>query len=97
MSWLFVFGGLVLGIAVGYFLRRAQAGYLINSAEARAQKTLEEARTKERELLLSAKTKALEITEQAKKKRSRISESNHQYRTAHGAPGGRFGKTCAGA
>jgi ribonuclease Y len=67
MSWLFIFGGLALGLGIGYILRLVQASYLVNSAEARAQKTLEEAKTREKEILLAAKSKALEITEQAKK------------------------------
>lgn len=59
--------GVLAGLIAGYFIRKVQASYLINSAEAKIEKTLEEAKNKERELLLAAKTKAIEITEQAKK------------------------------
>lgn len=67
MSWFFVLGGVIAGLVVGYFIRRIQAGYLVNSVESKVQKTLEEAKTKEKEVLLAAKSKALEITEQAKR------------------------------
>ena len=58
---------LVLGLAVGYIIRKAQVTKKIGNAEARAQSLLEEAKTKEKELLLDAKAQALEIIEAAKK------------------------------
>ncbi|MDP2932688.1 MAG: ribonuclease Y [bacterium] len=67
MSGFFVALGIVGGLIVGYLIRRAQARYLIDSAEAKAEKTLEDAKNKEKEILFAAKTRALEVTEQAKK------------------------------
>ncbi len=58
---------LVLGLAIGYIIRKAQVTKKIGNAEARAQSLLEEAKTKEKELLLDAKAQALEIIEAAKK------------------------------
>ena len=67
MIILYIAIGLVVGIAIGYFVRNSLATRKIGSAEARAEKILEDAKNKEKELLLEAKSKALEITEQAKK------------------------------
>lgn len=58
---------LVLGLAVGYLIRKAQVTKKIGNAEARAQSLLEEAKTKEKEVLLDAKAQALEIIDAAKK------------------------------
>ncbi len=58
---------LVVGVGVGYLIRKAQVTKKIGHAEARAQSLLEEAKTKEKEILLDAKSQALEITEAAKK------------------------------
>lgn len=62
--------GAVVGLAIGYFLRQQLASKKIGSAEANAQRILEEAKTKEKELLIEAKARALEITDQAKKAES---------------------------
>lgn len=59
--------GAAIGTAAGYFIRQSLAVKKIGSAEARAEKLVEEAKNKEKELLLEAKSKALEIIEQAKK------------------------------
>lgn len=67
MSGFFAVAGVAAGLIVGYLIRRLQARYMIDSAETKAEKTLEDAKNKEKELLLSAKQKALEIGEQAKK------------------------------
>ncbi len=58
---------LVLGLAIGYLIRKAQVTKKIGNAEARAQSLLEEAKTKEKEVLLDAKAQALEIIDAAKK------------------------------
>lgn len=59
--------GLAVGGVVGYLIRQSLAGKKIGSAEAKAEKILEDAKSKEKELLLEAKTRSLEIIEQAKK------------------------------
>lgn len=59
--------GVIAGFAIGYFLRQNLSTKKIGTAEARAEKILDEAKNKEKELLLEAKTKSLEIIEEAKK------------------------------
>lgn len=56
-----------VGIAVGYAIRQARAKKLVDSAEAKAGKILEEVKNKERDLMLQAKEKALKIMEDAKR------------------------------
>lgn len=58
---------LFLGVVAGYFARKQIAKTQVNSAEARAEKILQEAKTKQQELLLKTKDKALQIIETAKK------------------------------
>ncbi|OGE80462.1 MAG: ribonuclease Y [Candidatus Doudnabacteria bacterium RIFCSPHIGHO2_01_FULL_43_23] len=69
MSGIFIFVaiGSLVGIGLGYLLRKIQASYQIESAEGRLQKMLADAKSQEKEMLLSAKQKAMEITETAKK------------------------------
>jgi len=69
MSGIFIFVaiGSLVGIGLGYLLRKIQATYQIESAEGRLQKMLADAKSQEKEMLLSAKQKAMEITETAKK------------------------------
>ena len=67
MIFIYIVIGLVLGAGAGYWYRQSQAGKNIGSAEAKAEKILEDAKNREKELLLDAKTHALEIVEQAKK------------------------------
>jgi ribonucrease Y len=64
---LFVLVGIACGFILGYLIRRAQANYLINSAEGKAQRIVGEAKNEQKEILLAAKTKAMEVVEQAKK------------------------------
>jgi ribonuclease Y len=59
-----------VGVGIGYLIRQSLVGKKVGSAEARAEKILEEAKTRERELLLEAKTRSLEIIDQAKKQES---------------------------
>lgn len=61
------FAGLVIGAAVGYFLRRLIVRKRIDTAEIKAEKILKEAKTKEQELLLGAREKAIKIIDEAKK------------------------------
>ena len=60
------FSGL-LGIAIGYFLRKQTAQAKANSVEALAEKRLIEAKNKEQEIVLKAKEKAIGIIDDAKK------------------------------
>jgi ribonuclease Y len=59
--------GTVLGIGIGYAIRQHLAGKKIGSAEAKAERILDEAKNKEKEMLLEAKAKSLEMVESAKK------------------------------
>ena len=67
MIVLYILLGAVGGAAVGFLVRQSMAGKKIGSAEARAEKILEEAHRKEKDLLLDAKSRSLEIIDQAKK------------------------------
>jgi len=61
------FGGVALGVAIGYFIRKQLAQAKVNSAEARAEHITNEAKNHEKELMLQAKDKAMKIIEEAKK------------------------------
>ncbi len=67
MQFVIALAALVVGGAVGYAIRHISSSKKVGSAEARAQKIVDEARNREKEILLEAKAGALEITEQAKK------------------------------
>ncbi|HPI67218.1 MAG TPA: ribonuclease Y [bacterium] len=58
--------GLLLGLSIGYLVRRALARRYAESAEARAEKIIEEAKVKYRDVLMDAKDKALKIIDEAK-------------------------------
>lgn len=58
-------GGL-LGIAIGYAIRKQIAQGQVNSAEAKAEKIVTEAKSKANEALLEAKEKSLKIIDDAK-------------------------------
>lgn len=72
MNSLFFILVAVAGLAVGYFVRKFQARSKIGSAEAKAERLLEESKQKEKELLLAAKDQAIKITEDAKKQETEI-------------------------
>jgi len=57
---------LIIGIALGYILRKKLAQAQINSIEATAEKLLNEAKNKEQEVLLKAKEKAIKIIDDSK-------------------------------
>jgi len=59
-----------IGGGIGYLIRNSIAGKKVGSAEARAEKILEDTKNKEKEILLDAKSRSLEIVEQAKKQES---------------------------
>jgi len=60
-------GGLVLGGAVGYFVRATIVKNQTNSAEARAIRILEEAKDKEQKIIIEGKEKAIGFIEEGKK------------------------------
>lgn len=60
-------GSIVLGIVLGYFLRKKIAQAQANSLESKAEKKLNEVKNKEQELLLRAKEKSIKIIDDAKK------------------------------
>lgn len=69
-SLIFVVGGFIgglIGIGVGYVLRKQVAASQANSVEAIAEKKLTQAKTKEQEILLQAKEKAIKLIDEAKK------------------------------
>lgn len=74
--------GLLLGLSIGYLARRALARRYAESAEAKAEKIIEEAKTKYRDLLMEAKDKALKIIDEAKaeeqERRKEINELQHR-------------------
>ena len=58
--------GIGVGFVIGYLVRRARAYSSVDSAEAKAEKIIEEVKTKEKEMLLDAKDKSLAIIDEAK-------------------------------
>ncbi len=58
--------GLVIGLGLGYLARRILARRYAESAEAKAQKLIEEAKHKQKDFLIRAKDKALAIIDEAK-------------------------------
>lgn len=72
MNSLFLIISAIGAMLAGYLLRFFQAKIRIGSAEARAEKVIEEAKQKERELILAAKDQAIKITEEAKKQEIEI-------------------------
>ncbi len=67
MIAVYILVGLVAGLGLGFVIRQQLAAKRVGTAEARAEKILEEAKNKERELLLEAKSRSLEMIDQAKK------------------------------
>jgi ribonucrease Y len=67
MTWiLFLLLGLVLGAGAGYLIRQSIAAKRTSSAEATAEKILNEAKSKEQQILLESKEKAIKILDEAK-------------------------------
>lgn len=58
--------GLLLGVILGFFVRRLISQKRIESADRKAKEILEEAKKQEKELIISAKDEALKIKEQVK-------------------------------
>jgi len=59
--------GLLLGIVIGYALRKLLARGEVNSAEAKAEKILTEAKNKGQDYLVKVKEKAISIIDEAKR------------------------------
>lgn len=57
----------VLGIIIGYVVRKAVVKKQVDSAEQRAENLIKDAKSKEKEILLKSKDKALQIIDEAKK------------------------------
>jgi len=55
------------GFFIGYYIRKKRALSEVTSAEARAEKILNDAKAKQKELMLAAQDKALKIIEEAKR------------------------------
>lgn len=70
MIFVYILVGLVLGAVAGYAYRNSQAGKKVGSAEARAERIIEDAKAREKEILLDAKSRSLEMVDQAKKQES---------------------------
>jgi len=70
MIALYIILGLIAGGVVGYLIRQSMATKKVGTAEAKAEKILEDAKNKEKEILLEAKTRSLEIIDQAKRQES---------------------------
>lgn len=58
---------LIGGFFIGYYIRKKRALSEVSSAEARAEKILNDAKAKQKELMLAAQDKALKIIEEAKR------------------------------
>src|SRR3989344_4816085 len=63
----YTIAGLVIGLGLGYLIRRMIAVRAINSAEERARRIIQDAKTKEKELLLNAQQKSITLIEEAKR------------------------------
>jgi len=63
---------LILGTIIGYYWRKNVALKAANSAEAKAEKILEEAKSKHQTLILEAKEKSVQIIDEAKKEEKQI-------------------------
>jgi len=67
LAIVYIILGLAVGIGIGYAVRQNLVSKRTGSAEAKAEKILEDAKSREKELLLEAKSKSIEIIDQAKK------------------------------
>ncbi len=73
---------LLLGVVLGYLIRKQLAVGQINSAESKAEKIIAEAKTKESELLLQGREKTLKLIEDTKRESDvrRKELESHQQR-----------------
>jgi ribonuclease Y len=72
----------LVGIGIGYFLRKIIGQKAVDQAEVKVEKMLSEAKAKQQEFLLQAKEKAIKIIEEAKDeeqtRRKELQESQHR-------------------
>lgn len=61
------FGALFIGVGFGYLLRNVFVKSKVRSAEARAEKIINEAKNKEQDILLRAKEKSIQMLEEGKR------------------------------
>jgi ribonucrease Y len=82
MTLVITAGSLVLGLAVGYFMRKKIAQAQANSIEAKAEKILTEAKNKQQDFILQAKEKAVKIIDEAKQeeKQAKVELRKQQQR-----------------
>ena len=59
--------GIALGIGIGYMVRQSMAKRAVDSAEAKAEKLIEEAKAKQKEVVLEANEKSIKLIEEAKR------------------------------
>jgi ribonuclease Y len=64
---IFLFGGLVLGLGIGYFVRQAWASKQLGSLEQEIKQKSIEAENRAKEILVEAKEKAANISEESQK------------------------------
>lgn len=64
--FLYLSSGLIIGLGIGYLVRKSLARRYTESAEAKAQKLIEEAKDKQKDFLIVAKDKAIKIIDDAK-------------------------------
>lgn len=74
--------GLVVGLGLGYLLRRFLATRVTENAEYKAQRVIEEAKSKYQEVLIEARDKSIKLIDDSKKeeKERRVEISNLQKR-----------------
>ncbi|MBI4240018.1 ribonuclease Y [Candidatus Uhrbacteria bacterium] len=76
--FVFAITSLLIGVALGYLVRKQIGANQINSAEGKAEKIFVDAKTKESEILLHARDKSLAVIDEAKKEAdSRRKELQH--------------------
>ncbi|MEK7584841.1 MAG: Rnase Y domain-containing protein, partial [Patescibacteria group bacterium] len=59
-------GGLLVGLVLGYFMKKLLIRDSMSRAEKKAHAIIEDAKDKQKELLLESKNKAIEIMDEAK-------------------------------
>lgn len=84
LIWILTPVALVVGLAIGYLIRKILATKSIKNLEERSKKIINEAREKEKEILISAKDKALSMREEAeaetKEKQKRVDDLESSLR-----------------
>lgn len=71
---LFAFIGSIVGVIVGYFLRKFLITKQIEQSEHRAKEVLDRAKDREKEIVIKAKEKALAVIEEAKREETELKQ-----------------------